>query len=136
MIAALILVVSFAALFQFFVSYCRSLIAASSKEILSPDVLEVTGLSGPPLPGDDFRRLVQLAQLCPEPEKGSANLRAVRAYYRLVSLLCGSVKSLIPAVAAWAEIERQGCSYFAAVVLDRRISYSRGLMAQELSNHF
>jgi hypothetical protein len=36
-------------------------------------------------------------------------------------------------VARWAETERESCSYFAAVALDRRISYSRELLAQQIS---
>lgn len=136
MIAALILWVSLAALLQFFVSYCRSLIAASNKATLSLEVREVAGISGRPVPGDDFRRLLQLVQLCPESGEDRNRLRAIRAYFGLVSLVRAAVENLAPSVAAWAETERQACSYFAAVVLDRRIAYSRDLMAQELSSHF
>ena len=45
MMAAVILVVSLAALLQFFISYCRSLIAASAKQPLSVEVQEVTGIT-------------------------------------------------------------------------------------------
>jgi len=44
MTAAIIFVISMAALLQFFISYCRSLIAASSKQVLSPEVKDVTGI--------------------------------------------------------------------------------------------
>jgi hypothetical protein len=37
-------------------------------------------------------------------------------------------------VAAWAEQERESCSYFAAVALDRRISYSRDLFTQQIAD--
>lgn len=134
MIAALILVVSLAALLQFFVSYCRSLIAASSGEELSSQTREIAGIAGRRVPGDDFPRLVQLAELCPESGHDRNRLRAVGAYFHMVSLLRSLMTSLAPAVALWAEAERQACSYFAAVALDRRISHSRDLMAQQLAN--
>ena len=38
MMAGVIFVFSAAALLQFFISYCRSLIAASSKQVLSAEV--------------------------------------------------------------------------------------------------
>ena len=62
MMAGVIFVFSAAALLQFFVSYCRSLIAASSKQVLSPEVKDVTGIQRIPS-GDDFRRVMQLLQL-------------------------------------------------------------------------
>ena len=43
MMAALILAISIMAMMQFFVSYCRSLIAASARRTLSPDVQDVIG---------------------------------------------------------------------------------------------
>jgi hypothetical protein len=39
-----------------------------------------------------------------------------------------------PRVAQWADHERRDCSYFAAVALDRRISYSRDLFTQQISD--
>ena len=45
MMAAVILVCSLILMMQFFVSYCRSLIAASAKEQLPLEVQEVTGIS-------------------------------------------------------------------------------------------
>jgi hypothetical protein len=45
MMAVVILVCSLILMLQFFVSYCRSLIAASAKEPLPLEVQEVTGIS-------------------------------------------------------------------------------------------
>lgn len=134
MIAGLILGVSVAALLQFFVSYCRSLIAVSSKIELSADVRQVTGIRERRVPGDDFRRLVQLVDLCPEPGGHGKDLRAVRIYFRMVSLLRTLVRGRAPEIADWADAERQGCAHFAAVALDYRIAYSRDLMAAQISN--
>jgi len=47
MMAAFILVCSVILLLQFFVSYCRSLIAASVREQISQEVQEVTGMTRP-----------------------------------------------------------------------------------------
>ncbi len=66
MMAAVIFIFSAAALLQFFISYCRSLIAASSKQVLSAEVKDVTGIQRF-ASGDDFKRVMQLLQLCPEP---------------------------------------------------------------------
>ncbi len=134
MIAALILVVSVAALLQFFVSYCRSIIAASGKTELSEQAREVTGIENRSVRGDEFPRLVQLAGLCPEPGDDHREIRAVRGYYSLLNLLRAALGRLAPAVGAWTERERQGCAYFAAVALDRRIAHNRELMAEQMSN--
>jgi hypothetical protein len=133
MIAALILAVSLAALLQFFVSYCRSLIAACAKEELSLQAREVTGISGHSVSGDEFLKLAGLVRLCPDPGADRSRMRAVGLYFRMMNLLRESGNRVAPAVSAWAERERQACAYFAAVVLDHRIAHSRDLMARQSS---
>ena len=91
-------------------------------------VREVAGLAGQEVAADDFRRLLQFVRLCPERADDGTEIRAVGTYYRLMNLL-----RRIPGLAAWAEQERRGCSYFAAVVLDRRISNSRELFTQQVA---
>lgn len=132
MMAALILICSLAALLQFFASYCRSLIAASSREPLSIQARDVTGVVGMTAPGEEFPRFVQLLQLCPERPEDRGPVRAVRVYYRLLNLLRAAGSSLAPQVASWAESERARCAYFAAVILDRRIAFSRSMLAQQM----
>jgi hypothetical protein len=136
MIAILIFGVSLAALLQFFVFYSRAVLASVRGTPLSADVREVTGIRSPAIAGDDFSRIVQLVHLCPEPESDRMRFRAVRAYFRLMSFLRATMQNLLPAAATWAEAERQACTYFAAVTLDRRISHSRNLMAQGISTSF
>jgi hypothetical protein len=133
MIATLILVTSLAALLEFFVSYCRSLLAACAKEELSAQAREVTGIAGRAVSGDQFQKLAGLVRLCPAPSADRNRMRAVGLYFRMLNLLQESGKRIAPAVAGWAERERQSCAYFAAVVLDHRISQSRDLMAQQSS---
>jgi hypothetical protein len=136
MIATLIFVVSLAALLQFFVSYCRSVIAASSRQELSEQAREVTGIEDHVVRGDEFHRLLQLVGLCPGPGDDSNAIRAVRGYFGLLSFLRVMTHRLAPAVEHWAEHERAGCAYFAAVALDRRIAHSRALLARQISNPF
>lgn len=134
MIAALIFVISVAALFQFFVSYCRSLIAATHKVPLSEHARDASGIGNREITGDEFARLVQLVRLCPETGQDVSELRAVRAYFGILNLVRGISRPVAPAVATWVDAERQGCAYFAAVALDRRIARSRELMAEQIAN--
>jgi len=133
MIAALICVVSIAIFLQFFVSYCRSVLAASQRVELSARVREITGIAGQDVASDDFARLLQLVQLCPQRGDDQTELRAVGAYYSLLRAL-GFVSPVAPALAAWAGQERRSCSYFAAVALDRRIAYSLDLFTQQVAD--
>jgi len=134
MIAALICVISLAAFLQFFVSYCRSILASSRKVELSDRVREVTGIASESVGADDFDRLLQLVRLCPERADDQAEIRAVGTYYGLLYFVGRLTRPLVPGVAAWVEQERRSCSYFAAVALDRRISYSRDLFSQQIAD--
>jgi hypothetical protein len=134
MIASLIFVISFAALLQFFILHCRSILAYSRRVELSERVREVTGIASQDVSAGDFQRLVQLVRLCPERGEDRKEIRVVGAYYRLLAMLDRLTRSLVPSVAAWSENERQSCSYFAAVALDRRISYSRDLFTQQVAD--
>jgi len=134
MIASIILALSMFTLLQFFISYSRSVIAACSTQPLSPQVREVAAIHGRTVSGEEFLRLVQLIRLCPEPRNDYWPISAVSKYFRFLNLVRTFSQNLIPSLGAWVEQERSGCAYFAAIALDRRIAYSRGLMAQQLSN--
>ena len=134
MIAALIFVVSFLTLLQFFVSYCRSLIVESRRHELSEQTREICGITTRTLAGDQFRRLLQLIALCPESGGDGNKVRAVSVYYRMLNVVRNLSKWAIPSAASWIEAERGGCAYVAAVVLDRRIAHNRMMMAQQASH--
>ena len=136
MIPALILVISIATLLQFFVSYCRSLLAASSEPDLSEEVRELTGIRQRSVPAGDVPRLFILVGLCPERRDGRFEVRAVRGYFFLLSLARAVLERFLPRATTWADAERSACAYFAAVALDRRIALNRSLMAQQISNSF
>ena len=131
MIAALICVVSLAALVQVFVSYCRSVLATAGNVELSERLLQVADVGGRSLSADDFDRFMQLVHLCPEHNSDRAGVRAILIYYRFLNILGRLFGGLISGLAGWTEHERQNCSHFAAVVLERCISSSRSLFTQQ-----
>jgi hypothetical protein len=131
MMPAFILVCSVTLLLQFFVSYCRSIIAASVRQPLSREVQDVTGIQKA-ASGEDFPRVVQLLHLCPESPNDRTPLQAVGAYFGMLNFLRSTVASLKPSWKAWTDLERGQCAYFAAVALDRRIAFSRDMLAQQL----
>jgi hypothetical protein len=133
MIAALIFAISSLTLLQFFVSYSRSLIAASQEHVLSEQALEICGFTARTAAGEHFGRLLQLISLCPEPGGDGAEVQAVALYFRLLGLARILLSWAIPSAARWIEAERGGCAYAAAVVLDRRIAYNRLMMAEQMS---
>jgi hypothetical protein len=131
MIAGIILACSVVFLLQFFVSYCRSLIAASSKQALSPEVRDVTGIAVSAT-AEDFPRVMQLLHLCPETPEDRSRVQAVGAYFGLLSLVRSTLAQFLPSLRAWTDTERGHCAYFAAVALERRIAFSRDMLAQQM----
>jgi hypothetical protein len=131
MMAGIILVCSLVLFLQFFVFYCRSLIAVSSKQVLSPEVKDVTGIQRAAR-GEDFQRVMQLLQLCPERPEDRNGIQAIGAYFRLLNLLKSTLARMVPSMQVWTESERGQCAYFAAVALERRISFSRDMLAQQM----
>src|SRR6266850_1191984 len=130
MMAAFIFVCSIVTLLQFFVWYCRSLIAASAKEALSPEVRDVTGIARA-ASGEDFTRVMQLCQERPE-DRGS--IQAVGTYFGLLNFLRATLARMFPSMRAWTESERGSCAYFAAIALERLIAFSRGMLAQQMES--
>jgi hypothetical protein len=131
MMAALVFVVSVVIFLQFFVFYCRSLIAVSSKQPLSPEVQDVTGIQRT-ASGEDFNRVMQLLHLCPERPEDRKGIQAIGAYFRMLSFLKSTIARLVPSMKDWTESERGHCTYFAAIALERRISFSRDMLAQQI----
>jgi len=131
MMAGVIFAFSAAALLQVFIYYCRSLIAASSKQILSAEVKDVTGIQRI-ASGEDFERVIQLLQLCPERPEDRNSVQAIGAYFKLLNFARSTIARIVPSMKAWTESERGHCAYFAAVALERRISFSRDMLAQQM----
>jgi hypothetical protein len=134
MIASLIFVVSSLTLLQFFVSYSRSIIAESRGYRLSEQARELCGIKSTLLAGEQFRRLNQLIELCPEADDDGFKVKAVGIYFYLLGFARTFMGWAIPSAGPWIEAERGGCAYVAAVVLDRRIAHNRMMMAN-LASH-
>jgi len=130
-IAALIFVISLSLLLQFFVSYCRSVIGPNCSEQISEQVWEIAGGTSRKLRSDEFNRFVQLVRLCPSRGQDESEIRVIGFYYQLLNALRVVANFISPVFARWIERERENCSHFAAIVLDRRINYSRELLAQQ-----
>lgn len=133
MMAAVILACSIVFLLQFFISYCRSLIASSARESLSQEVQDVTGITKP-ASEEEFARVVQLLQLCPERPEERGEVGLIRTYFRMLGFMRASVARIVPSLERWTSTERGHCTHFAAVVLGRRIAFSRNLFAQQMNN--
>jgi hypothetical protein len=134
MIAALIFAISYLTLLQFFVSYSRSLIAASRGHELSEEAREICGVTARSVAGDQFRRLLALIARCPEPGGDGFQVRVIAMYFHLLGITRSLLGWAVPSSSTWIESERGGCAYAAAVALDRRIAYSRMMMAQQASH--
>jgi hypothetical protein len=133
MIAFLILVLSGVALLQFFVLYCRAMVIAARSLELSQQARDVSGIGARNVSGDEFGRLMQLLQLCPEPGNDGQSMAAVRTYYAVLGSLRTALGWMSRGFSTWLDGERGSCAYFAAVVLDRRIAHSRAMMAEQIS---
>lgn len=132
MIAILIFGISVLTLLQFFVSYCHSLIATSRGHEVSEQTREISGITAHSVRGDQFKRVLQLIALCPEPGDDNRQVRAVSLYFELLGLVRMLLGWIEPAAARWIDSERSGCAHVAAVMLDRRIAYNRVLMARQM----
>ncbi len=130
MMAALILLISLVTLSMFFVSYCRSMMASAARHELSEEVRDVTGIKES-ASARDYDRVVQILHLCPERPEDRSSLRAVNLYYACLKMVQGALATLTPGLKSWMDQEQASCAYFAAVALDRRISFNREMLAQQ-----
>ena len=133
MMAAMIFAISTVTLFMFFVSYCRSMMASAARQELSEEVRDVTGIRES-ASAQDYVRVVQILDLCPERPEDRAGMRAVSVYYSCLKMAADSISRMIPAMKSWTEHEQASCAYFAAVTLDRRIAFNREMLAQQVDS--
>lgn len=130
MILALIYIVFLAALIEFFVHRCRSMLASSRRIELPAGVREAAGVDRSDVAPGDFEKLLELARLCPEECARSQRVAAVCTYYNVVHVLGRLSRGVVPRLESWAEKEQRNCSHFAAVALDRRIACTRRLLTR------
>jgi hypothetical protein len=133
MIAGLVCIVLLASFSQF-IDYCRAILWSAAEVELSDHVCEVTGIENDVIVADDFKRFLELVRLCPEHATDRRQIRAIGCYYDLLQMGEGTFGKFSPASCYRAQQERQRCSHFAAVILDRSISSSRDLFTQQAAD--
>ncbi len=121
MIATIIFAIAGAALGQFMLYYWRSVVAGVAAQPVSDRVRKAAGLAGASVGPADFQAVIGLHGLTPGLKDDGGDLRAVRAYYRVVVMLGRLAGFRLPAVAAWSEREMTTCSRYVAVLVDRRL---------------
>ena len=130
MLGALILVFSIAALGQFVVFYARAVLASVAAQPLTGYVQQIEGFPNRPLMAEDFPRLVNMQQICPQIGPEARSLRAARTYYGTLAALKRLVNGFVPALQGWAEREQTLCAQFAAVLLDQRLARTAAAAAE------
>ena len=122
MIAALLLVISLAALAQFALNYWRALLAGVAVEPLSKRFHDAAQLGVVAVQASDFNTMVNLHNITPELKVGNGRLRAVQLYYRAVEALNRMAGRLMPQVGEWSEREMATCTRYVAVRVDQRMA--------------
>lgn len=122
MIPALLFLLSIAAVVQFSLAFCRSLLLTYGKVELSDRVREVTGLTGETVAAGEFSRLMNLVRLAPDPGDDAMEIRSVSAYHSLVVIERWLMSLVSEKACDWCENELRRCAHFAAVTLDRRLA--------------
>ena len=132
MISLLVCGLSVLAIVQFFVSYCRSVLTAAGRVELSERTRKAAGIPTPQPEEQEFDRLLELAELCPVPGKGIPETGAIVAYHRALGVLRQLAAGKSGTLSNWVDRERGRCTYFAAVVLDQRLSFTQDLLREFL----
>jgi len=110
--------------FQFFIVYCRALLAESAQVELSPNTISYFCVKEDEASGDDFARIVALVRMCQNTEE-ARSLRFVQIYYRLLTPILRLSVVSGPRLAKRVQHERRACTHFAAVILEKRIARAR-----------
>ena len=117
MMSAIIFVCCFGAAGQFLVAYCRTLLAGSDSLVISDHTREVAGIHGKTLDPCEFNRLLGLARMTGIPAADTTQLRAVKSYYRILSLAERLLCPRVPPRRCNGSMRLPRCTDFAAVVV-------------------
>jgi hypothetical protein len=115
-----------------FVAYCRSLLHQAAVTELSAATLNAITAASASVSAEDFHRLRALLALCPLAQKDEFPLAAVSIYFFSLTVVYASSSRISGGIANWAEQERQRCSHFVAVSVDKRIESARKLWAEQM----
>ncbi|HMD40965.1 MAG TPA: hypothetical protein VKH15_16890 [Candidatus Acidoferrum sp.] len=123
MTAIIILVLSVLALLSFSISQWRMIWLTTANQPLSDSLRAATGIDTDAIGPNEFGKLLGLCdELSPLIKKRTPWLREVSFYHSALAKLEKSVRSIQPAVSAWASREMMICSRYVAVVLDQNLS--------------
>jgi len=122
MIAACILILSFLALVQWIITYCRSFIIASEGVQISEKTRQLVGASHSLADPLEFDLILSLTLKAPNPVNDGGQIRAVSAYFRILQAADEIAEPLSPKLKGWLDEELARCVHFAAVALDRRLA--------------
>jgi hypothetical protein len=129
MFAAILLVVSLVAFFQFAIHYWRAMLTGVAAQPVSSRVLDSACVDGGRVTAKHFRVMAELHELTADLGPGSDGLGVVRAYYQGVRALNFLLGQPFPRLAAWSEKERTLCARYAAVQIDRRLQANLAMAA-------
>lgn len=115
-----------------FVAYCRSLLQQASNTELSTAALNAIAAGSASVSAEDFYRLRAPLGLCRLGQKDAFPLAAVSIYFFLLAVIYAISSWISRGIANWTERERQRCSDFFAVSLDKRIATTRRLRAEQM----
>jgi hypothetical protein len=133
-IAALIFVISLAAVIQFTVLSWRAGVLKLASEPLSAAWESAASGSRNSFISNGFRSIAAYSQLCPELGRGlGTNFRSLRMYYRLVELLDAAGKALSLKNLDWTNREMALCTRCATVMLSHRLEGTQALSASARS---
>ena len=118
MIAALVMIMSIAALLQFAISYGRSMLTSAAVHPISEQVLFAAGVEDRAITGNDFHALAEVHRLS---SGKSAGVGFVRFYYGAIRSLAAAARPCASGIASWAEREMSMCSQYVGLLIDQRL---------------
>jgi hypothetical protein len=128
--AALIFVISLAAMLQFIVLSWRAAVLKVASEQLSAEWEPLAGSLAKSFVSNGFSSLAAYSELCPDLDhEGGPKMRTVRVYYRVLQFIERVSKLVAPNSVAWVPREMALCTRCAAVMLSHRMESNHALSA-------
>jgi len=129
MFAAMLFLISVAALAQFAVYYWRAVMAGVASQPVSTRILDSVHASDGCLAGAHFPALAELLNLTPDLHTAHRGLGLVGVYYATMHAADNLFGQYFPGFAAWSAHEQGICARYAAVQIDRRLQANLELSA-------
>ena len=116
-----------------FVAYCRSSLHQAARTELSAAALNAIAAASASVSAEDFHRLRALLGLCPLGRKAFP-LAAMSVYFFSLTVISAVSSRISRSLTNRTERERQRCSHFVAVSLDKRIASAHKLRAEQMKH--